>query len=131
MGRASFPITMTPAAGAGSAAQVEYQPMKPGDFPLPAWFTPPPVRLTAVSLEACPHSDLSPQDLQFLRDHPEVWVHTEHYTLERQQRIIEGWRQLLAVQEGTAKCPATGRACGKVGHGPHGIHSGCVLLSYK
>ena len=92
---------------------------------------PPPARLTAVSLEAHPHPGLSSQDLQFLRDHPEVWVHTEYYTLERQQRIIEGWRQLEAVQKGAEKCPATGRVCGKVGRGPHGIHSECVLLSYK
>ena len=73
--------------------------------------------------------DLSPQDLEFLADHPEVWVHTEHYTLERQQQIIEGRRQLLAIQKGTERCPATGRVCGRLGHDPHGIHSGCVLLN--
>ena len=125
MSGGSLPIF--PAASAGPAAQAEYRPVKPGDHPPPER-GPFPKRLTAVGLKARPHPDLSPQDLQFLADHPEVWVHTEHYTLERQQRIIEGWRQLLAIQKGTERCPATGRVCGRVGRGPHGIHSECVSL---
>ena len=116
---------IVPAAGTGMAAQAEYQLVKLGDNPPPerGLF---PKRLTSLSFEARPHPDLSSQDLQFLADHPEVWVHTEHYTLERQRRIIEGQRQLLAIQKGTERCPATGRVCGRLGHGPHGIHSECV-----
>lgn len=79
------------------------------------------------TVEACPHPDLSPKDLEFLEDHPGVWVHTENHTLERQQRIIEGSRQLLAILGGTGKCPVSGEECGQAGFGPHGIHPGCVL----
>ena len=121
------PLPITPAAGTGSVAKVEYQSVTQGDIPR-TW--PHPERLTLLSLKAPPHPDLSPRDLQFLRDHPEVLL-DGRYPLERQQRIIEGSRQLLAIQKETENCPVTGRVCGRVGHGPHGIHSECVSLSYE
>lgn len=129
MTRAPSPIIPTATtAKAGPVVQAEHQAVRPGDPSLRVYLS---ERLTALALKVCPHPDLSPQDLAFLRDHPELWVHTDVYTLERQQRIIEGWRQLLAIQKGTEVCPATGGVCGQVGQGPHGVHNGCVPLSYN
>jgi hypothetical protein len=88
---------------------------------------------------------LSPRDLMFLKEHPEVWDYCQGYGLERQERIIEGARQLCAqtsklqvdggeVSKGQGgaggTCPATGKVCGRQGYGPYGIHSGCVELNY-
>lgn len=102
------------------------------------WHVPPLRKLRRLTAEpygkAFPHPDLPQRDVQFLAEHPEVWVHVDRHDLARQVRIIEGWRQMLnlATQGGsTGVCPVTGKACGRKGYGPYGIHTECVTLDYN